>query len=300
MSRAFPEGFRWATATAAHQVEGGNVNNDWWEWEQTPGSGCVEPSGDACDQYHRYPRPTSPCWPPSGSTATGSRSSGAASSPRRASSPPPRSTTTAGCARPASSPGLDAGVTFHHFTTPRWATADGGWAEPAIVDRFARFCEAASGHLGDLLARGRAPSTSPTSWLRGLPDRRLPARAPSTATAGRRPAANFRAGHRRASTCSRRARATSRWASPSRWTTTRPCRPTTRRPWPTSTIRGHSRGRVPRGLPGRRLHRRPDLQPPRVGPDAHPAGRGRRRGAADGLRVLARMRWPRPSAGPGR
>ena len=55
MARAFPEGFRWGTATAAHQVEGGNVNNDWWEWEQPPDSGCVEPSGDACDQYHRYP-----------------------------------------------------------------------------------------------------------------------------------------------------------------------------------------------------------------------------------------------------
>ncbi len=55
MSRSFPAGFRWGTATAAHQVEGGNVNNDWWAWEQTPVSGCVEPSGDACDQYHRYP-----------------------------------------------------------------------------------------------------------------------------------------------------------------------------------------------------------------------------------------------------
>src|SRR5437660_1168106 len=26
----FPEGFIWGTATAAHQVEGGNWNNDWW------------------------------------------------------------------------------------------------------------------------------------------------------------------------------------------------------------------------------------------------------------------------------
>ena len=28
--RAFPDGFVWGTATAAHQVEGGNWNNDWW------------------------------------------------------------------------------------------------------------------------------------------------------------------------------------------------------------------------------------------------------------------------------
>ena len=55
MTTAFPEGFRWGTATAAHQVEGGNVNNDWWAFEHAEGTPCVEPSGDACDQYHRYP-----------------------------------------------------------------------------------------------------------------------------------------------------------------------------------------------------------------------------------------------------
>ena len=39
MSTSFPEGFVWGTATAAHQVEGGTWNNDWWEFEHTPGSG---------------------------------------------------------------------------------------------------------------------------------------------------------------------------------------------------------------------------------------------------------------------
>ena len=53
-ARRFPDGFVWGTATAAHQVEGGNWNNDWWAWEHTPGSPCREPSGDACDHYHRY------------------------------------------------------------------------------------------------------------------------------------------------------------------------------------------------------------------------------------------------------
>ena len=54
MERDFPDGFLWGTSTAAHQVEGGNVNNDWWAWEHTPGSTAIEPSGDAIDQYHRY------------------------------------------------------------------------------------------------------------------------------------------------------------------------------------------------------------------------------------------------------
>ncbi len=52
--RSFPDGFLWGTATAAHQIEGGNSNNDWWELEHAPDTNCAEPSGDACDSYHRY------------------------------------------------------------------------------------------------------------------------------------------------------------------------------------------------------------------------------------------------------
>ena len=48
------DGFLWGVATAGHQIEGNNVNADWWEWEHTPGSPAIVPSGDACDSYHRY------------------------------------------------------------------------------------------------------------------------------------------------------------------------------------------------------------------------------------------------------
>jgi len=34
----FPDGFLWGTATAAHQVEGGNVNSDNWLFEHVPGT----------------------------------------------------------------------------------------------------------------------------------------------------------------------------------------------------------------------------------------------------------------------
>jgi beta-glucosidase len=152
MSRTFPEGFRWGTATAAHQVEGGNVNNDWWAWEQAPDSGCVEPSADACDQYHRYGADLdllaalgfnsyrfSVEWSRI-EPEEGQFSAAALDHYRRV---------CAACLER----GLDATVTFHHFTTPRWAAADGGWSNPAIVDRFGRFCEVAGGALGDLITR---------------------------------------------------------------------------------------------------------------------------------------------------
>ncbi|MCJ7793012.1 MAG: glycoside hydrolase family 1 protein [Candidatus Marinimicrobia bacterium] len=47
----FPKGFLWGAATAAHQVEGNNKNNDWWEWEKRKD---VKASGIACDHYHRF------------------------------------------------------------------------------------------------------------------------------------------------------------------------------------------------------------------------------------------------------
>lgn len=54
--RSFPKGFIWGTATAAHQVEGNNTNSDWWLLETVAGTIIKEPSGAACDHYHRYPQ----------------------------------------------------------------------------------------------------------------------------------------------------------------------------------------------------------------------------------------------------
>jgi beta-glucosidase len=53
-SGAFPTGFLWGAATAAHQVEGNNINTDAWVLEHLKPSTFAEPSGDACDFYHRY------------------------------------------------------------------------------------------------------------------------------------------------------------------------------------------------------------------------------------------------------
>ncbi|MDP3792280.1 MAG: glycoside hydrolase family 1 protein [bacterium] len=59
----FPEGFKWGSATSAHQVEGDN-HNDWSEWEKSPArleqlkKEGKDPedfiSGNACDSYNRY------------------------------------------------------------------------------------------------------------------------------------------------------------------------------------------------------------------------------------------------------
>ena len=148
----FPDGFVWGTATAAHQVEGNNWNNDWWAWEHDPESPCTEPSGDACDHYHRYPDDLrllrdlgfgayrfslewSRIEPEDGEFSTA-----ALDHYRRM------------CAA-CRERGLTPIVTFHHFTTPRWVAARGGWTSPATVDLFARYVERVTAHLGELIGR---------------------------------------------------------------------------------------------------------------------------------------------------
>lgn len=48
----FPKDFFWGAATSSYQVEGNNLNSDWWEWEKRVG--LKEVSGEACRHYELY------------------------------------------------------------------------------------------------------------------------------------------------------------------------------------------------------------------------------------------------------
>lgn len=47
----FPKGFLWGVSTAAHQVEGGNENNNWFEWEKQGRIHTGDKAGLACDWW---------------------------------------------------------------------------------------------------------------------------------------------------------------------------------------------------------------------------------------------------------
>jgi beta-glucosidase len=150
--REFPGGFTWGTATAAHQIEGGNTNNDWWAFEHLEGSGCAEPSGDACDSWDRWEEDADLV------AALGldnyrfsvewSRIEPAEGEFSRAALEHYRRQCLGLAAR-----GVDPVVTFHHFTTPRWLTELGGWETGAAVERFGRFCTVVAEVLGDVMVR---------------------------------------------------------------------------------------------------------------------------------------------------
>lgn len=147
----FPPDFLWGSATSAHQVEGGNVNNDWWAWEQVPGhikDGTT--SARACEHFSRYaadfdllaslgqnahrlslewsriePRP-------------GAFDAGAIAHYRRV-------------LETLRARGLEPVVTLHHFTNPLWLARRGGWANPEVVERFTRFARRMAEAYGDLV-----------------------------------------------------------------------------------------------------------------------------------------------------
>ena len=147
----FPRGFLWGTATAAHQVEGNNTNNDWWQFEMRPGAiWHGDRSGLACNWWadveadfdlmaamghntHRLSVEWSRIEPEEGrydpaaicryrEMLTGLRQRG-----------------------------IEPMVTLFHFTTPLWLARQGGWSNPAVVSHFRRFTYHVVDQLGDLV-----------------------------------------------------------------------------------------------------------------------------------------------------
>lgn len=149
-SNRFPDGFLFGAAVSAHQVEGGNVNSDWWWWEHLESTPVHEPSGDACDFYHRYREDVSLLagfglnafrfsieWARI-EPAEGEFSRAALDHYRRV---------LEACRESNVMPV----VTFHHFTLPRWLQDAGGFASERFPSLFERYCDRAAAALGDLI-----------------------------------------------------------------------------------------------------------------------------------------------------
>jgi beta-glucosidase/6-phospho-beta-glucosidase/beta-galactosidase len=50
-SSGFPADFAWGVATSSHQVEGGNLNNQWTAWEKGGRIKSKDCVGQACDWW---------------------------------------------------------------------------------------------------------------------------------------------------------------------------------------------------------------------------------------------------------
>ena len=136
----FPEGFRWGAATAAHQVEGNNINADWWVREHAPGGVVAEPSGDACDSYHRY-REDMSIVADLGLDSYRFSIEWARIEPERGFVSRAELDHYRRMIETARELGLNPMLTLHHFTLPRWFADAGGWRSKDAAECFARYTE---------------------------------------------------------------------------------------------------------------------------------------------------------------
>lgn len=147
----FPKDFLWGTATAAHQVEGNNINSESWVLEHLPGTIYAEPSGDACDHYHRYPTDIA-LLAELGFNAYRFSIEWSRIEPEEGEFSYAELEHYRRMLAACHEHGLKPMVTFHHFTSPRWLHRYGGWLDDKTPERFARYCERAVNHLGDLIS----------------------------------------------------------------------------------------------------------------------------------------------------
>lgn len=147
----FPQDFLWGTATAAHQIEGGNVNSDFWLAENVPETIFREPSGDACDSYHRYGEDIALA------AELGFNTHRFGIEWARI-EPEPGVFSRAAldhylrvleCCH---AHGLAPMVSLNHWTVPRWFAARGGFERKDSPELFGRFAEQVGRHLGDGMA----------------------------------------------------------------------------------------------------------------------------------------------------
>jgi beta-glucosidase len=133
-----PQDFLIGAATAAHQIEGNNVNSSWWALEHRPGTPIAERSGDAADSLHRWPDDLdlvrdlgfdayrfSIEWARI-EPAPGEISKAMLQHYRR-------------IVDGAIERGIVPVVTLHHFTDPVWFT---GWASSDAAERFVAYVDA--------------------------------------------------------------------------------------------------------------------------------------------------------------
>ncbi len=141
MTDRFPPGFLWGASTSPHQTEGNNTASDLWAIENQSDSPMSEPSGDACDGLNCWPRDLDLIaelglnayrfgieWARI-EPAPGRISLAMLAHYRRI---------ITGCLDRSITPV----VTLHHFSSPQWFGAGGGWTSPQAPELFGNYARA--------------------------------------------------------------------------------------------------------------------------------------------------------------
>ena len=146
---SFPKGFLIGAATAAHQVEGNNINSDYWAQEHMEFTSFNEPSGEACGHYNRYEEDIR-LMAEAGLNAYRFSIEWARIEPQPGVFDENEIEHYRKVLENCRANGVEPIVTMHHFTSPKWLIEQGGWEAEATVEKFANYCKYVVEQLGDL------------------------------------------------------------------------------------------------------------------------------------------------------
>jgi beta-glucosidase len=145
----FPPNFKWGVATASHQVEGSNENNQWWAWEQEEGRiKQGHTSGLACNWWEN-------------AEADFDRAADMGLNALRLSiewsrvEPEPGTFDDAALERYREmlkglrDRDIEPMVTLHHFSNPLWLERQGAWENEGTIAYFTRYVERVVRTLGE-------------------------------------------------------------------------------------------------------------------------------------------------------
>ncbi|MGS2778769.1 glycoside hydrolase family 1 protein [Robertmurraya sp. GLU-23] len=150
MEFQFPPGFLWGSTTAAYQVEGNNVNSDFWAEEHAEGSPYKDKSGDTIDHYRLYREDIALM------ASLGLNTYRFSIEWSRVEPEPGQYLRSAiehyrDVLETCYKHGITPMVAMHHFSSPKWLMRLGGWGSPEISDRFAKYCEVVFSEIGHLI-----------------------------------------------------------------------------------------------------------------------------------------------------
>lgn len=138
------------SATAAHQVEGNNINSDCWVMENVEGSIWKESSGTGVDHYNRYAEDIERM-AKAGYKAYRFSIEWARIEPQKGVFDEKEIAHYREILLCCQENDLIPVVTFHHFSSPIWLMNEGGWESEQLPDLFAAYAKKLTEELGELL-----------------------------------------------------------------------------------------------------------------------------------------------------
>jgi beta-glucosidase len=145
----FPADFVWGVATSSHQVEGGNLNNQWATWEDRGRIKSKDCAGFACDWWRNAEKDFDLA-KSLGVNALRLSVEWSRIEPNEGQWDESALERYRQMLKALHEGGIRPFVTLHHFTNPQWFEAKRAFANAESVRLFQRFTQRVIGALGDL------------------------------------------------------------------------------------------------------------------------------------------------------